>query len=162
MFAIALLGILGRFYIRLRIHKQFSIDDGILILGTCCLISSLGMTFSEIDYMYTVEALTLGEMTISQLPPAYPDRVIYYRKMNNASLILTWLTIVSIKFSFLALFKKLIDRIRPLVVYWWIIAVFNGAVAIYGATVPILACPALSSTESGKSIRTCPTTRGGR
>lgn len=100
--------------------------------------------------MYTVEALTLGEEITSPLPQDFLSRFTYYRQLN---LILTWITIVSIKFSFLFLFKKLIDRIPPLIVYWWFIAAFNGAIAIYGATVPILVCPTLNRTESGESTR---------
>lgn len=106
--------------------------------------------------MYTVKALTLGEKITYSLPSDFQKRVVHYRSLNNASLVLTWFTIVSIKFSFLFIFKKLIDRIRPLIAYWWVFTVFNGAIAIYGATVPILACPLLDGGKSCESTISSP------
>ena len=114
---ISLGGVLGRFFIRLRLNKQHLIDDGFLIFGTCCMVCSLGLTFMVIDTMYMVEALTLCEKIALALLPDFQDRVFYYRKVNDASLVLTHCKIVSIKSGFLALFRRPIDRLQALILY---------------------------------------------
>ena len=150
LFALSLASVFGRFYIRLRVQKQFSIDDVFLIFGTCCLICAVAILFVLMDSMYLTQALTYGEVDF-ELPPDIVTVAYWYRKMSAVSLILSWLTIASVKFCFLALFKKLIDRMPRLITYWWCVVAFNLAVTGYGAAVYILACPYFYSIESRKS-----------
>ncbi|KAL8994874.1 MAG: hypothetical protein Q9169_005272 [Polycauliona sp. 2 TL-2023] len=46
-----------------------------------------------------------------------------------------------VKFSFLFLFRSLVQRIRALTIYWWIVTGFNVAVLGYGLSVYYVACP---------------------
>ena len=39
------------------------------------------------------------------------------------------------------LFRKLMDRLPPLIIYWWFVVGFNGIISAYGAAVYIAACP---------------------
>ncbi len=39
------------------------------------------------------------------IPSDFLNRAYYYREMDAATVVFTWLTIVSVKFNFLALFR---------------------------------------------------------
>ena len=139
----------ARFYIRIRVQKQLSLDDGFLLFGIGCFIGALAILFTFIDDMYMTAAVQfrLKEMEIS---PDFIQRAADYQKMVAVSLILTWCSIVSVKFSFFFLFKRLIDRIPAMIVYWWFVIIFNAAISGYGVAVYILACPYFYSMKAGK------------
>ena len=59
----------------------------------------------------------------------------------TATLMLSWCSILAAKFTFLAFFWKLIDRIYWMKVYWWFALVLNLGSCGYGLSVYILACP---------------------
>ncbi|MCJ1270048.1 hypothetical protein MMC22_009942 [Lobaria immixta] len=90
--------------------------------------------------MYLVEATETG-MPDVKFPPDFINQAFDFQKLVAVALILTWSSIVSVKFSYLFLFKRLIDRLRPMVIYWWIAAVYNGMISAYGAAVYIAVCP---------------------
>ncbi|KAA6406929.1 MAG: hypothetical protein FRX48_09227 [Lasallia pustulata] len=140
LFIICLISVCARFYIRVRIQKRFSADDGILLFGVCCLICAMVLLFIFVDRMYLVEASESGIPGI-ELPPDIMGQAYEYQKLLDIALILTWCSIVAVKFSYLSLFKKLIDGLRPMVVYWWFVVVFNAIISAYGATVYIANCP---------------------
>ncbi|KAL8724939.1 MAG: hypothetical protein Q9181_006608 [Wetmoreana brouardii] len=48
---------------------------------------------------------------------------------------------MAVKFSFLFLFRKLIDRIPPLITYWWFVIAFNIVAFGYGLSTYFLICP---------------------
>jgi hypothetical protein len=140
----------ARLYIRIRIQKQVGLDDGILLVGTGCFIAGIVLLFLFINQLFEIEApafLPDAPIGLNFLEDAF-----YYQKMSAAALILTWCSLVSVKFCFLCLFKKLVERIRPMVVYWWIATIFNAAVSAYGVTVYIAACPYFNSVRIGKCL----------
>ncbi|KAL9579244.1 MAG: hypothetical protein Q9212_005221 [Teloschistes hypoglaucus] len=108
----------------------------------------MAILYINMDNMYYTEALTYTPARFAARPPEL-DRVFEFRKLVTASLILTWVAMMAVKFSFLALFKRLIDRIPPLVKYWWVVVVFNIAVTVYGAAVYVVACPHFSGAKVG-------------
>lgn len=57
---------------------------------------------------------------------------------------------MAVKYTFLALFRRLIDRIPLLIKYWQVVVVFNLAVTGYGASVYVIACPHFSGMKVGK------------
>ncbi|KAG7009687.1 short-chain dehydrogenase [Physcia stellaris] len=140
-FALCLLSAASRFYIRLRIQKQLSFDDGFLLFGLCCLVCALVILYTmAIDKMYLVLALTT-KLPNAEIPPDFLEQSYDFHKWITITLMLSWSAIMAVKFSFLFLFRKLIDRIKPLTMYWWVVTVFNIAVLGYGVSVYYLACP---------------------
>lgn len=123
-------------------QKQVSIDDWFLLFAICCLICAVGILFTFLDQMYLAEALLFGlpGVTIA-LPPDFIEQTYEYQKLVAVVCILTWCSIISVKFSFLFLFRKLIDRIRPLVIYWRVVVLLNTLVFGYGTSVYIISCP---------------------
>ena len=67
-------------------------------------------------------------------------------------LILAWFSISSVKLSFLFLFRKLIDRLRYMVIYWWVVLIYVLAVTGYGAATYILVCPYFFDLRAGKFV----------
>ena len=151
LFILCLLSVIARFYIRLRIQKQINIDDAFLLFGTGCLIAAIVLLFQYINSMYTAEALVIGLPNVA-ISPHFIEDALWFHKMITISLILTWWSLMAVKLCFLFLFKKLVERIRPMLVYWWIVTVFNIIVAFHGTGSHTAACPHFESRKSCNSI----------
>ncbi|KAL9598044.1 MAG: hypothetical protein Q9219_004738 [cf. Caloplaca sp. 3 TL-2023] len=148
LFAACLASVSARYYIRIAIQKEFSLDDAFLAFGTACLTAAMVVLYINMDNMYFTETLTFAPAILGRPPlPRDLNRVFEFRKLVTASLILTWVGMMAVKFSFLALFKRLIDRIHILLWYWWIVVAFNLAVTGYGASVYVIACPHFSGMK---------------
>lgn len=109
----------------------------------------MAVLFPMINKMYLVGAAVV-EIPGLVLPPDFLLQAWEFEKLAAVALILTWCSIVSVKFSYLFLFKKLISRMRPMIIYWWFAAVFNAIISAYGVTVYIAACPYFYSQRSRK------------
>ena len=151
LFALCLASTIARFYVRIHVQRQFSIDDGILLFGVACLMSAMALLFTFADRMYLVGAVEAG-VTDIDLPSDFIQQAFDFHKLVTVALVLTWCSIVSVKFSYLFLFKRLINRIRPLIIYWWFTAVFNGMISIYGGIVYGVACPEYYSLKACKFL----------
>lgn len=152
LFALCLASACVRYYVRIYIQRQFSIDDGILLFGIACLVSAIVLLHSFIDELYLVGALQEGTPGIS-LPSDFISQAFDFGKLSTVAQVLTWCSLASVKFSYLFLFKKLIDRIRPMIIYWWVTAVFNALTSLYIAAVYMVVCPYYYSTKACKSSR---------
>ena len=105
------------------------------------------LLFNFIDKMYMFEALISG-LPDAEISPDVIGDAYWYHKINDAGLILTWCSLVAVKFCFLILFKKLIDRLRPMIIYWWAVPGFNGLLSAYGVSAFIAACPYFDSPRA--------------
>lgn len=151
LFAVCLVSVCARYYIRFAVQKEIALDDAFLAFGTACLTAAMVVLYFNMDDMYFTEAMTYAPTRLGRPPqPQDMDRVFQFRKLVTASLILTWVAMMAVKFSFLALFKRLIDRIHSLTMYWWVVVAFNLAVTGYGASVYVIACPHFSGMKVGK------------
>ena len=151
LLAVCLISVAARFYVRFGVQKQISVDDGFLVVALCCLISAMTIMYTvTVDRMYLAEALTLG-LPDADLPPDFLQQAFHFQKWVTVTLMLVWCAIMAVKFSFLFFFRNLINRIRPLIIYWWVITVYNVAVLGYGVTVYYLACPHYYSIKACKS-----------
>ena len=151
LFVVAILGVCGRFYIRIRIQRAFAIDDGILLFGLCSLICAEALLFVCKDDMYLVEAFLLRPSQAT-IPNNFLDMSFAYQKFITVALLMLWFTIASVKFSFLFLFRKLIDRVRPLVIYWWVAVAFNTVVVAFGISNYFVPCPYFYSSKSSEPL----------
>ena len=139
-----------RYYVRFFIQKQVSIDDGILLFGILCLISAMVLLFIFVDNLYLVEALE-GNIIPTDLPVDFLQGVSDFERLVVGAMVLTWCSIISVKFSYLFLFRKLIDRVRSIVIYWWVAVVFNALISIYGIIIYAGIRPWYCTTNSGTS-----------
>ena len=150
LFALCIISVCARYYIRLAVQKEFGLDDAFLAFGTACLVAAMVVLYINMDNMYFTEAITFAPTRFA-FQPQDLNRVFDFRKLVTASLILTWVAMMAVKFSFLALFRRLIDRIPPLIKYWRVVVAFNLAVTAYGASVYVIACPHFSGIKVGKN-----------
>lgn len=111
----------------------------------------MSLFYTFVDRLYLLGAVEHGTPGVT-LPPDFISQMFELQKLSAVAMILTWCSIVSVKFSYLLLFKRLIDRVRPMVIYWWIVAVFNGMISAYGASVYIAACPDFYDLRSCESL----------
>lgn len=139
-FALGLISASARFYIRIRVQKHLSIDDGFLFLAICSMITAVAIMFTFVDTIYMLEALTFA-IPDMDLPSNWIERTFAFHKMSTVGLMLVLFTTLSIKLSFLFFFKSLINRLRYLVIYWWVVIVLTLTVAGYCFAVHIIVCP---------------------
>ncbi|KAI4237997.1 MAG: hypothetical protein L6R40_005808 [Gallowayella cf. fulva] len=146
-----ILSVTLRFYIRLWVQKEFSLDDAFLILAVCCLISAVAIMYSvTLDKLYQIQvlsaqlpiALSFG-LDIEEISrnPDFLQQTYQYLKWISVNQTLAWCSVVSVKFSFLSLFRRLIDRMPPLITYWWFVVAFNVVAFGYGLSTYFLICP---------------------
>ena len=134
-----------RCYIRFCVQREFGWDDAFLLLGLCCLVSSITLMFAVINCAYELEDQVFGWDGV--IPDTFTDtstivqQTVCSRKMLAAAVVLMWLTICAVKMCFLAFFKRLIRQLPTMVRYWWLTLAFNVVTTGYGVTVLIVACP---------------------
>ncbi|KAI4252337.1 MAG: hypothetical protein LQ352_004344 [Teloschistes flavicans] len=151
LLGICSVSVITRFYIRIWGQRQFSVDDGFLVVAVCCLICSLVIMYSvAIDKMYQIQelsaalpfALSIGFHIddMSQDSQFLQDSYDFL-KWITVSQALAWCSVMAVKFSFLFLFRKLIERMPPLITYWWFVITFNIVALGYGMSTYFLYCP---------------------
>lgn len=109
----------------------------------------MGMLYHFVDMMFVAEALLLYPKDF-QLSFELIQVSFEFQKWAAVSLITTWVAINTVKLSFLALFRKLVDRIRPLVIYWWFVLVYTIVVGCWGVSAYIVPCPVFYSFAACK------------
>lgn len=109
------------------------------------------LLFKFIDKMYLVGASEAGAQGVVY-PVDFAEEAFDFGKFATAALILTWCSIASVKFSYLFIFRKLIDRVRPMLVYWWVAVVYNVLICMYGASVYVASCPYYYSFKACKLL----------
>ena len=144
-----LLSLSIRLYIRLHVQNHFGVDDGLVVFGVLLLIAAMGMLYHFVDMMFMSEALALGDKDIELSFNVIQD-ALSFKKWATISLITTWVAIYTVKASFLVLFRKLVDRIRPLIIYWWFVVAYTIVLGLYGVTTYIVPCPNFNSFVSCK------------
>ena len=124
-------------------------DDGFLIFGTACLITAMVLFFLYVDIMYMAQAIVIGLPNV-QISSNLIEDSLWFHKLVIISLVLTWWSLMAVKLCFLFLFKKLVDRIKPMLFYWRVATIFNIIVAFYGTASYIAACPRFNTSKSYK------------
>ena len=66
--------------------------------------------------------------------PAIVHELRKFGKLALAGLLTSWAAITTVKLSFLALFRRIIDRVRSMVLYWWFVLSYTVLVALYGVS----------------------------
>ncbi|KAI4184917.1 MAG: hypothetical protein LQ346_006018 [Caloplaca aetnensis] len=140
-----------RFYIRVRLQRDFSIDDAFLIVAFGCLICAMVVLYTAtLNNLYLVHdlstalpfAMSMG-FPIEDMPAdsAFLQPVYEYLKWITVNQTLAGCSVFAVKFSFLFLFRKLIDRLPRLITYWWFALAFNIAAFGYCFSTNFLNCP---------------------
>ena len=140
VFVVAVLSFLFRIVIRIRFQRSLSVDDGFLAAGMVCLAFAFAALFAMLDDMFRVEALAQRSRALLVQDDDFPHMASFAR-WGLAYNVLLWTAACCVKFSFLALFRKLLDPTKWVRVYWWITTVFAGLTYLYGIAAFLLLCP---------------------
>jgi hypothetical protein len=123
-----------------------------------------------INAMYEMEVIAAGANSgaipdLGQLSPEVLAELALiisksarYRKLSAATLMPLWGAICSVKFSFLALFKRFLRQMSIMTRYWWFALAFNIIISLYGGSVFFVACPDFEEKDMMKSSRYNPLT----
>jgi hypothetical protein len=151
---ICLFTTISRLYIRVFVQREFTIDDGLILVGFCCLVAGLVLFYTIAEEQFLVSDLTYNKVeALFRAPPNWLDQVMDYEKQVITSLLCTWAAIVCVKMSFIFFFRKLVERIRSMMIFWWVVLLFNVGVCGYGFSVYVLACPERESINLTQSCK---------
>ncbi|KAK2853312.1 hypothetical protein FQN49_005192 [Arthroderma sp. PD_2] len=149
LFAVCWVAAIARAYIRIRIQRQVSWDDIFLAFGLCSLSTALIIFYTiAIDKVYLTLAVQFNETAGITLPPDIIQISFDFQKWVQVTTILLWLAVMSVKFSFLTLFKTLVSGIRSLNTYWWVATFINIGILGYGCVVNHISCPYYYTLEN--------------
>jgi hypothetical protein len=143
------------FYARRRI----GLDDVFLLLGVAFLTSAVALLHVAINDIYLVEALldgVPGGQGDLDLPPDFIEHAFDFQKWAVILCILLWFGTTAVKLSFLFLFRKLIDRLPAMILFWRLVVAYVVLVWGLGTWGYIAACPHFYSLSSCEFLRTYP------
>ncbi|CAI6340010.1 unnamed protein product [Periconia digitata] len=117
----------------------------------------MALLFSVMDLMYKTDISAFGGIPISAISSMNLAELskdsLHYRKVSAAAMTLMWFSICSVKFCFLAFFRRLIRQQPVMVKFWWFAVVFNSIVTGYGAVIYTAACPYFKPEELLQAIQ---------
>ena len=132
LFPIAIFAAGIRLCIRLRSKGRLFLDDGFLIFACLTLIGASAVLQSQLDAIYLAEEVA-ARYAFGHSPGIVDiDRLVYrYHLAQNLHGTLGWLTVFSVKFSFLTFFRQLVDKIPRLQLYWKSVVAINLIAFLY-------------------------------
>lgn len=122
---------------RLRTHKRLQLDDTFMMVACTFFIAGTTVYYETFHVMYRFQSTGLTTKTIEE-----------FQAMSYAYLAATWLTIYSVKFSFLCFFRSLLSRLRTMLLYWRIVVSITSIACCFCFAEVFFACP-----ESGLATR---------
>lgn len=151
-FGLAILSAILRTSIRIYKHRGTYADDYVFLLAILALIIGTGISFAAVPKIYDYES-PAGDDSLR-----YPDllqdatRILSYGSVVNR---LAWVTIFSVKFSYIFYFRNLLARVRvsKLRVWWWITMLSCVLVTIPFIFEYLFVCPKLASESLCRQTR---------
>ncbi|KAF2871563.1 hypothetical protein BDV95DRAFT_572287 [Massariosphaeria phaeospora] len=123
-FGLAVLAVLSRVFLKFRHKLSFGLDDYLLFFAASCLISGSGVLFLEIDNLYVGPAIQKDPSLVMHIDPVRMQSIFSNAIAHQHTFFtLLWTAIFTVKFSFLAFFYGMLNRMRTMKIYWWITAI---------------------------------------
>ncbi len=119
-----MLGALTRLVLQLKTCHRLQVDDCFLIFACICLTATTVLSYANVGDLYWSQELNYNPSLLLYLMKQHVDiaaRINTYQRVYNSQASLQWTVIFAVKFAYLAFFRRLVDRLRPLVIYWRII-----------------------------------------
>lgn len=149
MLGVCYLAVAARIAIRIKLRRQLSLDDYLLLFGLACLTGAAGLAFRlmrilfltevletdhPIDYVFTLQDILDFDVAMAVV---------------SSLVVLSWTATYAVKLSFLALFRHLISRLsRKITIYYWIIVGFTLLSWAYVVVEPFILCPVFGLSSS--------------
>jgi hypothetical protein len=169
LFGVAIVTSIGRSYIQFYLLRQFKTEDFFHLLGVVFLIGMTTLYYVTMQTWY--EALNILTGGLAALTPENIQLVDNdlgpFAKQQSAMTILAIAIVFWIKLAYMALFYRLIGRVKHIYIYWWLImvstvwrhALLNGRLADWKQLIGGVVClvcslfgcpPWLTVAELGK------------
>lgn len=113
-----------RLILQIRIHRRLYLDDYFLLFACVCLTAGTALGYTNVASLYFVQGLNYNPTHFYYLLAKHVDiaaNINKYERLYYSYPALLWTAIFVVKFAYLAFFRRLIDRVRPLVIYWRVI-----------------------------------------
>ena len=119
-----MLGALTRLILQLKNYHRLQVDDRFLVFACVCLTASTVLSYATVRDLYWNQELNCNPSLLLYLMKEHVDSAAHIsgcQRVYNGSASLLWTAILNVKSAYLAFFRRLVDRLRPLVIYWRII-----------------------------------------
>ena len=113
-----------RLILQARVNRRLYLDDYILIFACVSLTAGTVLGYANVGNLYWSEGLNYNPTHIYYLLAEHVDvgaRISVYERLYYSYPAILWTSIFAIKFAYLVFFRRLIDRITPLIIYWRVV-----------------------------------------
>jgi hypothetical protein len=145
LFALSIIAAIVRTTIRTRSQGRFLLDDYLLLFGYVTLTAGTTLLYIILDDVYWYMGLILNPNSPSTFQafaaPDFFDLVKSFQQLTFAFVALTWTTIFAVKLSFLLFFRQMVNRLRNVIIYWWIVVGVTLVSYCYCVAGIFIACP---------------------
>ena len=135
--------------LQVRVHRRLQLDDWLLLFACLTLTVGTVLVLVNIEVLFFGEAVGLNPGLI-QFPADIVQRLDSYQRLYYTYPTLAWTTIFSVKLAYLYFFRRLVDRLRSLIIYWRVIVVSTVVFYLSCVISIYIACP-LKGLDTGKS-----------
>lgn len=132
---------------RIYTIRRIDADDCFLMLAVLSLTGSTVMGHFIYPTLLTENQVALGQLIPG---PGVGVDILTLMKLENASLSLTWVAIYSVKYSYLLFFRNLLQRVRKMMIWWWICFGIVTICGILGFSFHWTICPRYERNQLGK------------
>ena len=120
--------------LQIKVHRRLHLDDYFLLFACVSLTAATVLGYANVGNLYWAEELNYNPVHMYHLLAEHVDvgaGIITYQRLYYSYQALLWTSIFAVKFAYLAFFRRLIDRITPLINFW------RGVVGIAIVSFPI-------------------------
>ena len=136
----AIIGVIAKTAFQLRTQRRVWLEDALLICACLCLIAGTGLLYTFAETLYDPDSCGLFPD-----PETKPDELASHIKSSQqyqlTFLTLTWIVIFCVKFSFLFLFRPLVNRMRGMLLFWRFVVVLTSISFFICVGEPFFSCP---------------------
>ncbi len=154
LFALGILTATIRTILRFRSKGRLFLDDAFLIFACLCLAAASIILQTRLGTLISVEQLVrqydIGDLADMPDGEALRAMINCYHSVHTVHGSLVWITIFSVKFSFLCFFRQLVEKMPRLLRYWKFVIGFNIAAFLYCESYMKAQCP-----HQGLAAREC-------
>lgn len=149
MFALAIMAAASRTFIRLHPVPRITLDDTLLLFACVCLTASTGLLLDLVPREYLQERLNFGQLETLPFPISdLPGVTVHTVSILDAYTVFSWMVIYAAKFCYLIFFRQLVDRLRPMVIYWQCVMVITFLLGALSLCETFIACPRIDASAA--------------
>ena len=122
LLSVAIILTVGRYLIRAVVFKKVWLDD---YTHGIALLALLGFSISVQSYVNHVKHELAIKAGKEPMPADYAEYVLHAHQFQTALSIFAWISLWSVKFTFLLFYRMIFEVSERFVKAWWIVAVFT-------------------------------------